>query len=225
MTLQSDQIAKQTAKCRQLEAEIQKQKMQLNKTVNDFEETSNQLQELRLEHDACGRLRKSLESECAALRHRVESLEEELSRTKLNAHGSDAMRKRLNSIEQSLLEKQNIIGELENDNQALKQQADLAANKVQKLREELLTEKTRLADLLSRLRSICATCRLKSTDNDQRFGDEEQLKDDNILIDTIDSLLLAAFTAARTEADALRVERQIQLEEIAVLRRNIEDLK
>jgi chromosome segregation ATPase len=195
ITIQTDQIAKQTAKCRQLETELQKQKMQLNKSVNEFEEARDQLQQLGSEHESCGRLRKSLESECASLRHRVEALEEELSRTKLNAHGSDAMRKRLNSIEQSLLEKQNTVNELENDNKTLKQQSDLAANKVQKLREELVNEKTRLADLLSRLRSICATCRLKSTEADQRFGDEDQLKDDNFLIDTIDSLLLTAFTA------------------------------
>ncbi|KAI6189968.1 HOOK-N domain-containing protein [Aphelenchoides bicaudatus] len=212
VNVQNEQIAKESTKCRQLETELQKQKMQLKKATSELEETSHHLQQLRSEHDTCGRLRRSLETECAALRQQVESLEEELGRSKLNAHGSESMRKRLNNIEHSLLEKQNLINELENDNTSLKQQSDLASNKVQKLREELLTEKTRLADLLSRLRSICATCRSKSAENDQRFGDEEQLKDDNILIDTIDSLLLAAFTAARSEADSLRVERKIQLE-------------
>jgi uncharacterized coiled-coil DUF342 family protein len=146
-----------------------------------------------------------------------------LAQFKLNATNADSIRKRLNTAEQSLLEKQSTLSELETDNQTLKQQVDIAQTKIQRLREELLNEKTRLSDLLSRLRSICTTCRLKS--NDERLNDEELLKNDNLLINTIDSLLLTAFTAARSEADSLRVERQVQLEEINELRRNIEDLK
>jgi chromosome segregation ATPase len=159
------------------------------------------------------------------LREQIEALEEELSHIKLNFTNSDLIRKRLTSAEQSLLEKQSVLNELESDNQALNQQIELANSKIQRLREDLLNEKTRLADLLSRLRSICTTCRLKSSDADQRLSDEELMKDDNLMINTIDSLLLSVFTAARTEADSLKAERQVQLEEINVLRRNIEDLK
>lgn len=225
MNIQKDQIEKEADKYRQLETDLQHQKLQRNKESIELEDVSNQLQKLRSEYEGGLRLRKSLESDCASMRERIENLEEELSQTRLGVHGSEAMRKRLSSIEQSLIEKQSALGELENDNQTLKQQAKIAATKVQKLREELLTEKTRLADLLSRLRSLCVTCRMKVNEGDQRFENEELLEDDNLLIDTIDSFLLSAFTAARSEADSLRVERQVQLEEIAVLRRNIEDLK
>lgn len=223
--MQKDQLTKETTKCRQLENELQKQKQQLSKDNSAFEDLEDQLQKLRLDHDACGRLRKSLETECASLRQRIEVLEDELAQARLNATNSEVVRKRLTIAEQSLLEKQTSLNELDADNQNLKQQAENATSKMRTLREELLTEKTRLSDLLSRLRSICTTCRLKSTDTDQKLNDEELLKDDNLMINTIDSLLLSAFSAAKSEADSLRMERQVQLEEINVLRRNIEDLK
>jgi hypothetical protein len=92
----------------------------------------------------------------------------------------------------------------------------------------LIAEKAKLADLLSRLRSICTQFRSKAANTPlaQRFNDDEELlHDDNLLIEAIDTFLLSAFMAARSEAEELSVQRQIQLQEINEFSRNIENLK
>jgi chromosome segregation ATPase len=76
-------------------------------------------------HDQCGRLRKSLESERDALVQKVDRLEDELSRNKMDSNNVETMRKRLNATEQSLLDKSNAFTELEADNRTLKQQAEM----------------------------------------------------------------------------------------------------
>lgn len=120
MKIQSEQISKDSTKYLQLESQLQQREIQSNNRNDELEEMRHEILKIRTEHDGCSRLRKSLESECLSLRKRIEELEEQLSQSKLNAHGSDAMRKRLNSAEQSLLERQNALNELENDNQNLK---------------------------------------------------------------------------------------------------------
>lgn len=120
-----------------------------------------------------------------------------------------------------MIEKSNKIGDLEAENRTMKQQNELEMKKAQRLREDLVSEKCRIGDLLSRLRTVCNTIR----SNGKLSNAEDIMNDDEKLIDIIDDVIMQALNAARREADALRLQQQLQIAELDDLKKDIESLR
>ncbi|KIH53523.1 hypothetical protein ANCDUO_16345 [Ancylostoma duodenale] len=97
-------------------------------------------------------------------------------------------------------------------------QMELESQKTQRLREDLVTEKSKGAELVSRLRSVCAAVALNG-------GKIEVEMDDHQLIDSIDDVIMGALTAAKREADALRLQQHTQIAELNDLKSDIEKLR
>ncbi|ETN71896.1 hypothetical protein NECAME_19127, partial [Necator americanus] len=94
---------------------------------------------------------------------------------------------------------------------------ELELQKTQRLREDLVSEKSKGAELVSRLRSVCAAVALNG-------GKIEVEMDDHQLIDSIDDVIMGALTAAKREADALRLQQHTQIAELNDLKSDIEKL-
>ncbi|VDN20908.1 unnamed protein product [Cylicostephanus goldi] len=95
---------------------------------------------------------------------------------------------------------------------------ELESQKTQRLREDLVSEKSKLAELVSRLRSVCAAVALNG-------GKIDAEMDDHQLIDSIDDVIMGALTAAKREADALRLQQHTQIAELNDLKSDIEKLR
>ena len=124
--------------------------------------------------------------------------------------------------ESLLIEKANKIADLEAENRTTKQQIELEIKKAQRLREDLVTEKCRIGDLISRLRSVCNAIR---SNGGKLTPSEDLIDNDEKLIDIIDDVIMQALNAARREADALRLQQQLQIAELDDLKKDIENLR
>ena len=125
-------------------------------------------------------------------------------------------------LEKSLVEKTTLISDIEAENRTYKQQMELETKKTQRLREDLVSEKASKSDLLSRLRSVCAAIKSNGGKVDKK---EEVLQDDEKLIQVIDDVIMQALNAAKREADALRLQEQLQIAELDDLKRDIQSLR
>ena len=97
-------------------------------------------------------------------------------------------------------------------------QLGLERKKTDHLREDLITEKSQSNDLISRLRSLCVSIQLNG-------GKCDIPNDDNMLINTIDNVIMNALITARREADTLRIQQHTQIAELNDLREDIERLR
>lgn len=77
--------------------------------------------------------------------------------------------------ERLLVEQSNRLGDLEAENRTLQQHVDLESKKTQRLREDLVTEKTRNGELIGRLRSLCAAINLNGGKIDAEIDDTKVL--------------------------------------------------
>ncbi|KJH48700.1 hypothetical protein DICVIV_05201 [Dictyocaulus viviparus] len=164
------------------------------------------------------RARRSVEKERNALRTRIEALSVENDELKERVRCAEDAKRRLESNERRIAEQQGRIGDLEAECRTIKQQMALESQKTQRLREDLVTEKSRTAELVGRLRSVCAAIALNG-------GKIESQMSDNELIDSIDNVIMGALSAAKREADALRLQQHTQIAELNDLKGDIEKLR
>lgn len=98
-----------------------------------------------------------------------------------------------------------------------------------RLREDLVAVKSRCSDLISRLRSICVSIQLNGGKCEmqmmQSIDDDGDGDNDERIITIIDDVIMKALTAARREADALRLQQHTQIAELNDLKEDIERLR
>ncbi|KAK6030967.1 hypothetical protein OSTOST_02886 [Ostertagia ostertagi] len=164
------------------------------------------------------RARRNAEAERNSLKARIEALDAECEELRERSRCSDDAARRLASGERRLAEQQTRIGDLEAENRTLQQQMELESQKTQRLREDLITEKSKAAELVGRLRSVCAAIALNG-------GKIDVNMDDHQLIDSIDDVIMGALSAAKREADALRLQQHTQIAELNDLKSDIEKLR
>uniref|UniRef100_A0A1I7XMV8 HOOK_N domain-containing protein n=1 Tax=Heterorhabditis bacteriophora TaxID=37862 RepID=A0A1I7XMV8_HETBA len=164
------------------------------------------------------RARKTAENERSTIKERAENLENELEAMRVQLLNFNCAARRLETNERVLVEQQNRLGDVEGEKRALQQQLDHESKKTQRLREDLVGEKARTAELIGRLRSLCGAVTMNG-------GKIESDMDDHQLIDSIDEVIMGALTAARREADALRLQQHTQIAELSDLKKDIEKLR
>ncbi|KAI6213507.1 hypothetical protein M3Y94_00158700 [Aphelenchoides besseyi] len=179
--------------------------------------------ELKTTREQSERQRKTSELERCGLTKRIEELEEALGDSKSKMVDLEHVQRRLISAEMKLVEKNNLIGELETEIKSLRRQVELQTAKAQQFREELSVKKARLADVLTRIRSIYKTYRKKQGAEKQPQDDE--INDDYLILSTIETFLIQVFADTRSEKERLRILEQKQIEEIDELKRSITDLQ
>ncbi|CAI4222792.1 unnamed protein product [Auanema sp. JU1783] len=227
-------------KIREIEVELQEQKLKYSSAVEEHTEAEKQLEKLReeqrslrktvddlkeekhkcdLQTSQLERSLKNSENEKNALKERTEKLEDELEVIRMRMLTTDDAAKRLEVSERLLVEQQNRVGDVESENRSLQQQIELESKKTQRLREDLIAEKARLAEIIGRLRSLCAAIQLHGGKLETSEMSDEKL------IDNIDEVLMGALSAAKREADALRLQQHTQIAELTDLRRDIEKLR
>ncbi|KAK0414278.1 hypothetical protein QR680_007242 [Steinernema hermaphroditum] len=212
----------------------QKAENQLDRLCMEHRESKVELEKLleeatKTEATLAGaeRARKSLEKERSVLKEKLEKLEEELEEVKLSNMNSENLSRRLENAEKIMIERNDRISDLDADNRTLKQQLELEARKTNRLREDLISEKSKYGDLVARLRSVCAAIKSQGP---RAVADEARehltdLEDDVKLVEVIDDVIMGALNAARREADALRIQQQTQIQELNDLRRDIVNLR
>ncbi|KAI6230219.1 hypothetical protein M3Y99_01089100 [Aphelenchoides fujianensis] len=176
--------------------------------------------ELRAAREQSERERKAAETERTALSMRLDELEEERGQLKAQMIDQKQLQRRVAKADEELLERNTRIQELEVEVARLRKQLEIEAANTQELRDQLAAERARHAGLMPRLRSIyVAYCTTKSG------GEDAKLPDDAALLNSIDSCLRDAFDQHLAAAAQLRVEQQMQIEEINKFSKNIDDLK
>uniref|UniRef100_A0A0R3QJW7 HOOK_N domain-containing protein n=1 Tax=Brugia timori TaxID=42155 RepID=A0A0R3QJW7_9BILA len=163
-----------------------------------------------------------------------ERLEGHIEENRLKIMNVENIQKKLESCERAVMESRSRVNELESENRQLNQQLvylqlELELKKMDRLREDLVVAKSRCSDLISRLRSICVSIQLnggkcevemvQSTDEDGGGDDDERI------ITIIDDVIMKALTAARREADLLRLQQHTQIAELNDLKEDIERLR
>ncbi|KAK5964785.1 hypothetical protein GCK32_000463 [Trichostrongylus colubriformis] len=227
------------AKVMEVEAELQELRRKLSSVKEERKQTEKQLQrvceeqkslrvtvdELREEKENAEtqyanaeRARRNAEAERNSLRARIEALDSECEELRERSRCAEDASRRLSIAERRVAELQTRIGDLEAENRTLQQQMELESQKIQRLREDLVTEKSKGAELVGRLRSVCAAIALNG-------GKIDMEMDDHQLIDSIDNVIMGALTAAKREADALRLQQHTQIAELNDLKSDIEKLR
>ncbi|CAB3399123.1 unnamed protein product [Caenorhabditis bovis] len=227
-------------KIRDLEFELKESRRKLNQAEEDRLESDHHLErlrdeqrKLRFEVDEMSeeksqmvsalahaeRARKNAETERNALREKNEKIEDELEELRLRLLNVDNSAKRLEDREKLIVEQQNRLGDLESENKTVQRQLEFELKKTQRLREDLVMEKSKGAELIGRLRSLCAAVAMNGGKMDtSEMGDTE-------LVSTIDDIIMNALSNAKRESDALRLQQHQQIAELADLKTDIEKLR
>ncbi|ULT92570.1 hypothetical protein L3Y34_009978 [Caenorhabditis briggsae] len=164
------------------------------------------------------RSKKSLEAEKTSLKSKLLELEDLLESQKLVLMNTEVSQKRLEDRDQLINSLHNQKNDLENDLKTCQTHLDLESKKLQRLREDLVQEKSKRADLVGRIRSLCTTLSL----NGAHF---EEMDNDEKLIENIDDIMMNALVAVKRERDDLRIQGNQQIAELGDLKRDIEKLR
>uniref|UniRef100_A0A1I7YV94 HOOK_N domain-containing protein n=1 Tax=Steinernema glaseri TaxID=37863 RepID=A0A1I7YV94_9BILA len=203
-----------------LRVEQRESKVELEQMLEEASKTESALVTLE-------RARKALEKEKIVLKEKLDKLEEELEEIKLRNMNNENLSRRLENAEKTLIERNDRISDLDADNRTLKQQVELESRKTNRLREDLISEKSKHGDLVARLRSVCAAIKSQAPRSVAEETKEHltAMEDDVKLVEVIDDVIMGALNAARREADALRIQQQTQIQELNDLRRDIVNLR
>uniref|UniRef100_A0A1I7UMC8 HOOK_N domain-containing protein n=1 Tax=Caenorhabditis tropicalis TaxID=1561998 RepID=A0A1I7UMC8_9PELO len=165
------------------------------------------------------RSKRALDLEKGSLKSRILELEDNLEAQKMALLNSEVSQKRLEDRDTLINTLHNQKNDLENDLKTCQTHLDLESKKLQRLREDLVQEKSKRADLVGRLRSLCTTLSLNGAHFDVEGMDDEQL------INSIDDIMMNALVAVKRERDDLRIQGNQQIAELSDLKRDIEKLR
>ncbi|EGT41617.1 hypothetical protein CAEBREN_25494 [Caenorhabditis brenneri] len=182
--------------------EVHEEKMQIEEALKSLE-----------------RSKRNLDLEKSGLKSRLLELEDQMEAQKLALLNSGVSQKRLEDRDTLINSLHNQKNDLENDLKTCQTHLELESKKLQRLREDLVQEKSKRADLVGRLRSLCTTLSLNGAQFEIEGMDDEQL------IDNIDDIMMNALVAVKRERDDLRIQGNQQIAELSDLKRDIEKLR
>ncbi|CEF62921.1 Girdin [Strongyloides ratti] len=208
----------------------------LEEVKNDKKRQKHELDDLKqiidkisVDNSNVVREKRTLENERNVFKMKLENCEETINKLNLKCYEIDNLSRKLKINEQNLTEKCFILSEVESERDSLKIEMQTLHLKMEKLSGEVESERNKISDLISRLRTVIKTMKING---EQFLGSEmnnalENIcsKDDSDLITAIDSVFMESFNAARKQADALRNERQKQINELDILKKDIEGLR
>lgn len=208
----SNKISK---KCEILEEKLQESDFLLAKSRDEAKKLQFELDEALEE---TSHVTRSLSSEKNTLKAKLLELQDQVEAQTLELLNQKNCGKRLEDRDQMISNLHNLKNELENDLKTCQTQLELESKKLQRLREDLVLEKSRRADLIGRIHSLCTTLSL----NGANF---EKINNDDELIDNIDDIMMNALVAVKRERDDLRIQGNQQIQELHDLKRDIEKLR
>ncbi|GMT09401.1 hypothetical protein PFISCL1PPCAC_698, partial [Pristionchus fissidentatus] len=209
--------------------EMRQERREMEKTIERMRRDECEMKEkcLRLEDESRSasasfessqRAKKIVDGEKGALREKMSLLDEELENLRLRLIESGDWRKRAETAEKNLGEKVSMIGDLESENRQMKHLMEMEVAKTQRLRDDLVGEKTRNADITGRIRGVCNAIAFNGGRIDKEI-------DDIKMIESIDVIIMETLNTAKREEEALRLQGHLQIAELNDLKRTIEKLK
>uniref|UniRef100_A0A7E4VPH3 Secreted protein n=1 Tax=Panagrellus redivivus TaxID=6233 RepID=A0A7E4VPH3_PANRE len=222
LAAKEDIVTALTEEKRRAETQLERVRQQQKDSRVEVEAIRDEMAKMEQNMATTERTKKTVESERNSLKLKVNSLEDKCDELNAKVLNYENLERRLANNEAIVLEKSALIADLEADSRTTKQQLELETRKTQRLREDLVSEKSRIGDLLARLRSVCNAIRMNGG---KLTADSEVLDSDDKLIDIIDDVIMQALNAARREADALRLQQQLQIAELDDLKKDIESLR
>uniref|UniRef100_A0A0N4ZTK6 HOOK_N domain-containing protein n=1 Tax=Parastrongyloides trichosuri TaxID=131310 RepID=A0A0N4ZTK6_PARTI len=214
---------------KQIEELLEEIKDEKKRQRNEINDSQQIIDSMAIENSNMLREKRMIENERNILKEKLERSEGKINDLNMKVIEIDNLTRKIKVIEQSLSEKCSYLSDAEAENDSLRIQIQSDNTKMKKLRTDLENEKNKISDLMSRLRSVLTTMKING---EQFLGTEmnknlENIcnKDDSDLINAIDSVFMKSFNAARIQADTLRVERQIQIDELDFLKKDIESLR
>ncbi|GMR58725.1 hypothetical protein PMAYCL1PPCAC_28920, partial [Pristionchus mayeri] len=227
------------AKIKDLERNYEELEKEMEDTKEGWREMEKAMEKLRKEEytlrERCSRLeeesrsasmaaesahrsKKMVDGEKNALREKLSLLEEEVEQLRVRLIESGDWKKRAENAEKSLGEKTSLIGDLESEGRQLKHLMEMEVAKTQRLRDDLVGEKTRNADIIGRIRGVCNAIAFNG-------GRIDKEMDDIKMIESIDSIVLETLNTAKRQEEALRMQGHLQIAELTDLKRDIEKLR
>ncbi|CAI5450045.1 unnamed protein product [Caenorhabditis angaria] len=185
----------------------------------ELDEVQEEKSGLQIQMDSLERAKKAQENHLEALKSKNSELEDLAEDLRLKILNSENFSKRLEDREALISQIQEKLGIQENQRKTVEQQLDLELKKSQKLREDLVAEKSRAAEIVGKLRSVCKAVLVNGGKIEEReMGDDE-------LISCIDNIMMNVLTNAKRESDALRIQQNKQIAELSDLKKDIEKLR
>ncbi|KAF8382380.1 grdn-1 [Pristionchus pacificus] len=217
-----EELEREMEEARESRRELEKTVEKLRRDEYEWKEKCDRLEEesRSASHslEFANRSKKMVDGEKSALREKLSLLEEEVEQLRVRLIESGDWKKRAEMAEKNLGEKSSVIGDLESEGRQLKHLMEMEMAKTQRLRDDLVGEKTRNADIIGRIRGVCKAIETNG-------GRIDPNMDDIKMIESIDSIILEALNTARRQEEALILQGHLQIEELTDLKRTIEKLK
>uniref|UniRef100_A0A8R1IGV7 Uncharacterized protein n=2 Tax=Caenorhabditis japonica TaxID=281687 RepID=A0A8R1IGV7_CAEJA len=159
------------------------------------------------------------EAKNCILKSEIDNFEDAIEGLKLQLSISKATHKRVNEKDDIIKNLHDKLGILENQLEVTQQQLDVELKKIERLRENLVFEKSMKTDLAGRLKSLCTKLAVNGGNFDVDELDDEQL------IKKIDDIMMSALVTVKRESDTLRIQQTKQIAELLDLKKDIENLR
>lgn len=193
---------------------------ELDHTKAEVEDLKDDLDRLQKTHSQCERIQKKLHTEVDVQKQKLTDYCNQNNEMQLKISDGSSLKARLENLETKHKNKCIEFNDLQADIIAFKEKDQLNSHKIQQLRTNLVREKSKLADLIGRLKALCMAGVFDKS--------IEAWEDDDDLIDHIlkaYSTYKAAYEAACKETEALSQQRKMEIQEIKEFSRDIENLE